>query len=67
MSAYAVNKEFPEAERAKLNEVINKVIKGEEFKTWLKSVFSLNVEGGSTARYDELNNRLLGELFKVKK
>lgn len=67
MSAYGVNKEFPEVERKKLNEVMNSIIQSDEFKQWMKSTFSVQVEGGSLNKYDELNNRMLNEIYKVKK
>lgn len=67
MSAYAVNKDFSENDRKRLNEAMNKIIQGDEFKNWMRTTFSLSVEGGSTDKYDELNNRMLNEIYKVKK
>ena len=67
ITGYSVSKDFSEVDRKQLNSVMNKIIRSSEYSTWMKNTFGINVEGGSVNRYDELNDKLLNEIVKVKK
>lgn len=67
ITGYSVSKDFSESERKSLNAAMNKVVQSVDFKSWIKSTFNVSTEGGSPNRYDELNDKMLDEIYKRKK